>query len=119
MSDPYHTASTSQPPRSKSSTSRYNVVNATSLFDLKAELEKGKDKFNKQAKDGETYVRGVQREGKVSRCAAGMHLIGFARSGRERREGVARMLSSDVPPLSMAALEVYRIHSGTSGRFSS
>lgn len=64
-SGPYHTASTSQPAKAKS-TSRYNVVNATSLFDLKAELEKGKDRFNKQAKEGETYVRGVQREGKVS-----------------------------------------------------
>lgn len=66
-SDPYHTASasSSKPPKPRS-TSRYNVVGASSLFDLKAELEKGKEKFKQQAAEGASYVRGVQREGKVS-----------------------------------------------------
>lgn len=63
-SSPYHHASLSKTDRSKQ-TSKYSVVNANSLFDLKAELEKGKEQFKQQAANGETYIRGVQREGKV------------------------------------------------------
>ncbi|CDZ97024.1 Protein of unknown function DUF4078 [Phaffia rhodozyma] len=49
----------------KKPSTKYNIVNANSLFDLKAELEKGKEKAqNRSSGDGSSYVRGVQREGK-------------------------------------------------------
>ena len=91
-SDPYHTASSSSRPLKSKSTSEYNVVGASSLFDLKAELEKGKEQFKQQAAEGASYVRGVQREGKVrislSLLGVNVKVVGGKGDEEERwREG--------------------------------
>jgi hypothetical protein len=58
--------SSSSSSKASSSKSRFGVVNSSSLFDLKAELEKGKEAFARQALDGSSSVQGIQRDkGKV------------------------------------------------------
>jgi hypothetical protein len=59
--------STNAKASSSKSSSKYNVVSSSGLFDLRAELEKGKETFTKAAGSSDaSYVKGLKREGKVA-----------------------------------------------------